>query len=240
MPPRWLHNAAAHARLHRAPQARRGRRLAVLRQLPHRGLLHRLPRRPRPPAQHPPERLPQHARRRGAHGAAEVHELPPRAELLPRLPPAGRRRAVEPPRRQGQRALPPAARASGAIRRASPGTTRFEAERNLNACVSCHTERDCVACHGALGVGGGFDPHKGGFLGGCARQFRRNPRPCYVCHEPTDPHLAAVPMRAFSGGRTGRGHGRGRGRGARNAGGASKQPCAPRAPGDMNLSLANS
>jgi hypothetical protein len=66
------------------------------------------------------------------------------------------------------------------------GSHGFEAERNLNACVSCHTERDCVVCHGALGVGGGFDPHKSGFLGGCARQFRRNPRPCFVCHEPTD------------------------------------------------------
>jgi len=66
----------------------------------------------------------------------------------------------------------------------------FEAERNLNACVSCHTERDCVACHGALGVGGGFDPHKNGFLGGCATQFRRNPRPCFACHEPSDAVLA--------------------------------------------------
>jgi hypothetical protein len=64
-----------------------------------------------------------------------------------------------------------------------PGHHAFEAERNLNACVSCHTERDCVACHGALGVGAGFDPHTTGFVAGCATQFRRNPRPCYVCHE---------------------------------------------------------
>ncbi|MDP9151296.1 MAG: cytochrome c family protein [Myxococcota bacterium] len=71
-----------------------------------------------------------------------------------------------------------------------PGHHAFEAERNLNACVSCHTERDCVACHGALGVGGGFDPHQGGFLSSCARQFRRNPRPCFVCHQPTDGELA--------------------------------------------------
>jgi hypothetical protein len=67
-----------------------------------------------------------------------------------------------------------------------PGHHAFEAERNLNQCVSCHTERDCVVCHGALGVGGGFDPHKTGFVGGCATQFRRNPRPCFVCHEPGD------------------------------------------------------
>ena len=67
-----------------------------------------------------------------------------------------------------------------------PGHHGFEAERNLNVCVSCHTERDCVACHGATGIGAGFDPHKSGFAGGCATQFRRNPRPCYVCHEAQD------------------------------------------------------
>jgi hypothetical protein len=71
-----------------------------------------------------------------------------------------------------------------------PGHHAFEAERNLNACVSCHIERDCVVCHGALGVGGGFDPHGNGFLAGCRTQFRRNPRPCYVCHEPTDAKLS--------------------------------------------------
>ncbi len=46
-PPRWLHNAEHTPGLHRAAQARRGRRLAVLRQLPQGGLLHRLPRRAR-------------------------------------------------------------------------------------------------------------------------------------------------------------------------------------------------
>jgi hypothetical protein len=71
-----------------------------------------------------------------------------------------------------------------------PGSHGFEAERNLNACVSCHIERDCVACHGALGVGGGFDPHKNGFVAGCRTQFRRNPRPCFVCHEPNDGKLS--------------------------------------------------
>ena len=70
-----------------------------------------------------------------------------------------------------------------------PGHHGFEAERNLNACVSCHIERDCVVCHGALGVGGGFDPHQNGFVAGCRTQFRRNPRPCFVCHEPTDAKL---------------------------------------------------
>ena len=71
-----------------------------------------------------------------------------------------------------------------------PGHHSFEAERNLNACVSCHIERDCVVCHGALGVGAGFDPHQAGFSGGCSTQFRRNPRPCFVCHEKGDTVLA--------------------------------------------------
>jgi hypothetical protein len=70
------------------------------------------------------------------------------------------------------------------------GHHAFEAERNLNQCVSCHTERDCVVCHGALGIGAGFDPHQNGFVGGCARQFNRNPRPCLVCHEHNDPVLS--------------------------------------------------
>jgi hypothetical protein len=73
---------------------------------------------------------------------------------------------------------------------ARPGHHAFEAERNLNQCVSCHTERDCIVCHGASGVGAGFDPHQGSFAGGCSNQFHRNPRPCFTCHEPSDPVLA--------------------------------------------------
>jgi hypothetical protein len=90
---------------------------------------------------------------------------------------------------------PPDARNSGRFHPAKmiwsdaprkPGHHSYEAERNLNACVSCHIERDCVACHGGLGIGGGFNPHKTGFSGGCSTQFRRNPRPCFVCHQPGD------------------------------------------------------
>lgn len=77
---------------------------------------------------------------------------------------------------------PPAAIWSDAPRKA--GHHAFEAMRNLNACVSCHIERDCVACHGGRGIGAGFDPHPAGFLSGCATQMRRNPRPCFVCHDP--------------------------------------------------------
>jgi hypothetical protein len=71
-----------------------------------------------------------------------------------------------------------------------PGHHSFEAERNLNQCVSCHVERDCVVCHGAQGIGGGFNPHRANFAVGCATQYRRNPRPCFVCHNPGDGALA--------------------------------------------------
>jgi hypothetical protein len=93
---------------------------------------------------------------------------------------------------------PPGARDSGRFHPAKsiwsdppmrPGHHGFEAQRNLNACVSCHTERDCVTCHGAAGIGAGFDPHRGGFTATCGSQFRRNPRPCLVCHEQGDSNL---------------------------------------------------
>lgn len=58
-----------------------------------------------------------------------------------------------------------------------------EAARNLNACVSCHVERDCVVCHGGKGIGGGFNPHPAGFSASCDRAYGRNPRPCLTCHD---------------------------------------------------------
>ena len=70
-----------------------------------------------------------------------------------------------------------------------PGHHSFEAMRNLNACVSCHVERDCVVCHGGQGIGGGFNPHNAAFASHCASEMRRNPRPCLVCHEPQSQDL---------------------------------------------------
>jgi len=65
-----------------------------------------------------------------------------------------------------------------------PGHHSFEAERNLNACVSCHTERDCAICHASTARGGlSVNPHRGMFQAECATQFRRNARPCLVCHD---------------------------------------------------------
>ncbi|HEX2676744.1 MAG TPA: cytochrome c3 family protein, partial [Polyangiales bacterium] len=57
-----------------------------------------------------------------------------------------------------------------------------EAERSLATCTSCHVERDCVACHGGRGVGGGISPHPPGFTGQCAARMDANPRACATCH----------------------------------------------------------
>lgn len=76
----------------------------------------------------------------------------------------------------------------------------WEAQRNLNACISCHVERDCVSCHATRSVGGpagglpagagrGLNPHPLGFRSSCGRALRQNARPCLVCHAPADPLL---------------------------------------------------
>lgn len=85
-----------------------------------------------------------------------------------------------------------------------PRSTRhhaWEAQRNINACVSCHVERDCTTCHASVRVGGrgsavgdgswgqGTNPHPVGFRDRCSGALRRNARPCLVCHDPADPKL---------------------------------------------------
>ena len=77
----------------------------------------------------------------------------------------------------------------------------WEAERNLNACVSCHTEHDCATCHATPDRGGrgwksgegfggqGTNPHPRNFKDRCASALRKNARPCLVCHDPADPQL---------------------------------------------------
>jgi hypothetical protein len=84
------------------------------------------------------------------------------------------------------------------------GHHAWEAERNLNACVSCHTERDCAICHATTAVGGrgqpaslfpgaghgqGANPHPRGFRDRCSAALRANARQCLVCHDPADPLL---------------------------------------------------
>jgi hypothetical protein len=69
----------------------------------------------------------------------------------------------------------------------------WEAERNLNACVSCHTERDCTTCHATKGIAGGqgVNPHPLGFRSRCSLALQRNPRPCLVCHDARDTLLGS-------------------------------------------------
>ena len=53
------------------------------------------------------------------------------------------------------------------------------ARQNLESCVSCHVEKDCLTCHSALG-GRRFNPHGPGF--DAARLKRKNPEVCTTCH----------------------------------------------------------
>jgi hypothetical protein len=79
-----------------------------------------------------------------------------------------------------------------AARTRGPGHHAWEAERNLAACTSCHTERDCASCHASTGrQGRGLSPHPAGGPPRCADLLRRNPRPCLVCHEPGSAELVA-------------------------------------------------
>ncbi len=67
----------------------------------------------------------------------------------------------------------------------------WEAMRNMNTCTSCHSERDCSTCHASKGTmgGQGVNPHPSGFHSSCKTAFRKNSRPCLVCHDLNDPIL---------------------------------------------------
>jgi hypothetical protein len=67
-----------------------------------------------------------------------------------------------------------------------PTLHALEAQRAMNACVSCHAEQDCVACHGALGIGAGLSPHPPGFAAQCAAALDTNARACRTCHGDLD------------------------------------------------------
>ena len=82
--------------------------------------------------------------------------------------------------------------ASGLVARGPLGTSGFHdsnqffllghgqtARQNLESCIGCHVERDCVGCHGSFG-GRRFDPHGPGF--DAARLRRKNPQMCTACH----------------------------------------------------------
>jgi hypothetical protein len=92
-------------------------------------------------------------------------------------------------RQAGRRFHPPPAEWTTAPR--GPGHHAWEAMRNLNACVSCHSERHCATCHATKGIAGGqgVNPHPAGFRDKCGLALRRNPRPCLVCHAGGDSFL---------------------------------------------------
>ena len=82
--------------------------------------------------------------------------------------------------------------ASGLVARGQLGTSGYHdakrffllghgqaARQNLESCVGCHVERDCLTCHSVLG-GRRFDPHGPGF--DAARLRRKNPQMCTACH----------------------------------------------------------
>ena len=55
------------------------------------------------------------------------------------------------------------------------------ARQSLESCVSCHAERDCMACHATAVQGGrNFNPHGPGF--DAERLRKRNPQMCSACH----------------------------------------------------------
>lgn len=61
----------------------------------------------------------------------------------------------------------------------------FEAQRNIRACASCHTEDTCTQCHSTLTLG--INPHPPGFVasGACDRMRSKNARACVKCHTPS-------------------------------------------------------
>jgi Doubled CXXCH motif (Paired_CXXCH_1) len=61
------------------------------------------------------------------------------------------------------------------------------ARQNLESCVACHAERDCLTCHSALG-GRRFNPHGPGFDAATLR--RKNSQTCTACHGAAIPESA--------------------------------------------------
>jgi nitrate reductase cytochrome c-type subunit len=53
------------------------------------------------------------------------------------------------------------------------------ARQNIESCITCHSERDCLFCHSAQS-GRRFNPHGPGF--DADRLRRRNPQTCAACH----------------------------------------------------------
>jgi c(7)-type cytochrome triheme protein len=75
------------------------------------------------------------------------------------------------------------------FRQRGPNHHAFEAQKNIRACASCHTEASCIACHSTAGIGGlNVSPHPPGWTNSmaCVRMRDKNERVCYKCHTPMD------------------------------------------------------
>lgn len=69
------------------------------------------------------------------------------------------------------------------VRGGAGGAHAREARRSLESCASCHAERDCIVCHGGLGIGPGTSsPHPPSFRTRCGDLLRANARACVSCH----------------------------------------------------------
>ncbi|MCS6798590.1 MAG: cytochrome c3 family protein [Myxococcota bacterium] len=86
----------------------------------------------------------------------------------------------------------PAARLSGRFHPpasqwiAGPVLHARQAAIAMHTCTGCHTERDCVVCHGAPGIGADLSPHPPGFRAQCRQARELAPRACVRCHGNTD------------------------------------------------------
>lgn len=70
----------------------------------------------------------------------------------------------------------------------APNLHAQEARRNVNACVSCHREEDCMTCHSAQNGAGHISPHPSNWRGSaqCKSMDRANRRMCLRCHVTQD------------------------------------------------------
>lgn len=71
------------------------------------------------------------------------------------------------------------------------------AQRNINTCVSCHSEDSCLACHATTGAstpGLDVSPHGGDFARSarCDALAGHSRRMCLRCHAPGDPQLECL------------------------------------------------
>ena len=79
-----------------------------------------------------------------------------------------------------------------------PNHHKWQAERNLKQCVSCHRQETCLQCHAtndsAAGAAGKMwvNPHPPNWRGSmrCQALADRNLRVCLRCHAATDPELS--------------------------------------------------